>query len=477
MIVVCVILLAGCTGGKKLPNLQAIFAQAKKQEGKRPVIIIPGILGSELVNADTQEKVWLNFSASKNDGLALPISANLEENKDHLIARRIIEKTKVFRFLPEISVYQALIKSMQDYGGYREGDWENPSADGDRDTFYVFAYDWRRDNVENARLLTRKMVELKQKLGKPRLRFNVIAHSMGGLIARYAAMYGDEDLAPDGEKPAPSWVGAKHLNKIFMFGTPNEGSMSAFESLLTGYYVPLPTGRLKIGSLTSEIAFTSPAIFQLLPHQVSAKFYDENLKPLEIDIYNPENWKKYGWSAISRPDLIGRSNMPISTSKNAVVSSSQTSVGNTVEAYFAAVLDRTRRFHESLDADISVPSSIAMFTFGSDCDSTLSGAIIRQDRKSNKWTTTFSTRGYTTSGGRKISENEVRAALYAPGDSRVTRSSLLAENVAQKNYRNSTFKKSLPVTATFFCENHGELTNNKIVQDNFLTALITEVEN
>ncbi|MGI8555855.1 MAG: hypothetical protein ACR2LT_05815 [Pyrinomonadaceae bacterium] len=51
------ILPAGCASGKKVPNLQAIFAQAKKQEGKRPVIIIPGILGSELINSETQERV------------------------------------------------------------------------------------------------------------------------------------------------------------------------------------------------------------------------------------------------------------------------------------------------------------------------------------------------------------------------------------------------------------------------------------
>ncbi|MEJ7711531.1 MAG: hypothetical protein WKF84_17120 [Pyrinomonadaceae bacterium] len=40
---------------------------------------------------------------------------------------------------------------MQRYGGYREGSWDNPTTGSDRDTFYVFAYDWRRDNVESAR--------------------------------------------------------------------------------------------------------------------------------------------------------------------------------------------------------------------------------------------------------------------------------------------------------------------------------------
>src|SRR5688572_22797472 len=52
------LLFAGCLGGKKVPNLDAIFAQSKLRKGKRPVIITPGILGSELVNSETKERVW-----------------------------------------------------------------------------------------------------------------------------------------------------------------------------------------------------------------------------------------------------------------------------------------------------------------------------------------------------------------------------------------------------------------------------------
>src|SRR5829696_4223149 len=61
-------LFSGCLGGgKKVPNLDAIFAQSKLRKGKRPVIIIPGILGSELVNSETKERVWINLSTAKTD--------------------------------------------------------------------------------------------------------------------------------------------------------------------------------------------------------------------------------------------------------------------------------------------------------------------------------------------------------------------------------------------------------------------------
>ena len=99
-------LLSGC--GKRVPNLDLIFATAKLQKGKRPVIIIPGILGSELQEPNTKETAWLNLSPIKGDNLALPISPDLSKNRDTLIARRIIETAKIFSLLPEVSVYQSL---------------------------------------------------------------------------------------------------------------------------------------------------------------------------------------------------------------------------------------------------------------------------------------------------------------------------------------------------------------------------------
>jgi pimeloyl-ACP methyl ester carboxylesterase len=467
------VFLAGCVGGKKVPNLDAIFAQSKLRKGKRPVIIIPGILGSELVNAETKERVWINLSAAKTDGLSLPISPNLTENRDKIVATRIIERAKISNFLPEVSIYEALIQAVEQYGGYTKGDWESPDQpNGGLDKYYVFAYDWRLDNVENARLLTRKIDELKQKIGDADLRFNVIAHSMGGLIARYAAMYADADLPAAGAPPVPDWTGARHFNKIFMFGVPNEGSMATLELLLKGYRV----GGFEINVLNRETAITSPAVFQLLPHQVTARFYDENLNPLGVDLYNPETWKKYGWSAYAdsafRSKFAGQPNAVNANGRKsefADVSLEQ------LEAYFANTLKRARLFHEALDVETTVPASLTFFAFGSDCDNTQDGAILYHNGQTNAWQTIFTPKGYRTAGGRQISREETQAKLYAPGDTRVTRRSLLAETLAEQNYRNSIFRRNLPVTSMFFCESHNQLPNSKIMQDNFITALVQEL--
>ena len=59
-----------------------------------------------------------------------------------------------------------------------------------------------------------------------------------------------------------------------------------------------------------------------------------------------------------------------------------------------------------------------------------------------------------TASGKAITKNETRAKLYAPGDTRVTRRSLLAETITEQNYSNSIFRQGLPVSATFSCESH-----------------------
>src|SRR5918911_948031 len=226
-----IIFFAGC-GPRRTPDLERVFAGARARTGKRPVIVIPGTLGSQMVNRKTGEVVWPGVLRSSGDGLSLPVSPDLAANRDDLVASKIVATLKLARIAPEVYVYYELLRALERYGGYREGDWDAPPADGDRDTFYVFPYDWRRDKVETARELVARVEALKEKLGRPDLKFNVVAHSMGGLVTRYAAMYGAADLPAEGEIVRPTWAGASFINKIFMFGTPNEGSAEAFTTLL-----------------------------------------------------------------------------------------------------------------------------------------------------------------------------------------------------------------------------------------------------
>ena len=122
------------------------------------MIVIPGILGSELINSKTGEKVWPSAFRTSQEGL--PISPDLASTHDDLVPGKRVETVRLAKVLPEVYVYRDLLEALRRYAGYREGDWENPSLDGYQDTFYVFPYDWRRDNVANARELVRRITRL-----------------------------------------------------------------------------------------------------------------------------------------------------------------------------------------------------------------------------------------------------------------------------------------------------------------------------
>ncbi|MBA2339638.1 MAG: hypothetical protein H0V88_04540 [Pyrinomonadaceae bacterium] len=464
--------LAGC-GARRTPDLKRIFTQARKREGKRPLIVIPGILGSQLVNSRTGEIVWPSAIRSADDGLSLPVSADLKSNRDGLVPTKIVKTARLlkFRIVPEVYVYQELIDGLQFYGGYREGDWNAPPPDGDRDAFYVFAYDWRRDNVENARLLTTRIEELKRKLNQPSLRFNIVAHSMGGLLARYAAMYGDADL-PEGEATArPTWAGANSINNIFLFGTPNNGSMEAFATLLGGYSITEGLRRRLplLNKLSREDAVTIPALFQLLPHDGAERFLDENLKSIKVDLYDPSVWQRYKWSAANNADFRRR----FEDGNTRADDPPQRGSLKALDAYFNEVIKRAKRFHEAINLTGSGESQVKIFVFGGDCEETLSAAVILKSKDGQGWTTLTEARRIRISKERSIPRREVIDAMYEPGDGRVTRRSLLGLRSTNENV---ALDSTLPIAYSYFaCELHGDLQRNQTLQDNALTLLVEQV--
>jgi hypothetical protein len=244
------------------------FAQPAMTTDKNPLIVIPGVMGSTLKNSETGEQVWVRFTDAKDDSLKLPTNPNLSENKDNIVADDIVDKVKVIKFLPSISVYDELLNYLETTGEYKRGNWDKPEINAYKDTYYVFAYDWRHDNAANAKLLIQKVEKLKAKLAKPNLKFDILAHSMGGIVARYAAMYGTQEPQ---NKPVPNWNGVRYFNKIVMLATPNEGSMNSLDALYNGYSVQTLAGRYYPSFLSRDVGFSLPALFQLLPQSFMMK--------------------------------------------------------------------------------------------------------------------------------------------------------------------------------------------------------------
>lgn len=425
-------------------------AATKPSTGKAPIIIIPGLTGSELVNAKTGEEVWFRARRAKDDDIRLPMSANLSGNRDNLVTRDIIRSVKFLKFLPETEIYERLIDALQTRGGYREAKWTTATRRDAQDTFFVFPYDWRRDNVENARLLIRRIETLKRRLGRPNLKFNVVAHSMGGLLARYAAMYGNADL---GAATSPTWSGARHFNKVFLLGTPNEGSIMALNSLLNGFsYVGGGLNLPFIQNINRFDVFTIPSIYQLLPHEGTLTAYGEDLTPMTIDLFDPAEWEKYDMAIWKDEDFAKK--FDAVEQRNA-------------RSFFTAALARAKRFQAALNAVSTTKQPVSFYLVGADCKETPSGVLFLRDEKKGRWQAQFKADGFTRSNGEKIKEEQIRPLLFALGDSVVTKRSLAMESRKAET-------KLLPIAAELYqCVGHNKLVTSPEVQDKLFAFLGT----
>jgi len=84
-------------------------------------------------------------------------------------------------------------------------------------------------------------------------------------------------------------------------------------------------------------------------------------------------------------------------------------------------------------------------------------------------------REYRTTSGSRITRAQVTEAMYAPGDGRVTRASLLGADLSKSSKESNAENHGLGLTyAVFGCDLHGQLQRNKTLQDNALTAIVGE---
>ena len=236
---------------------------------KEPVLIIPGIAGSELYNGD--DLIWADLAEmifDPNNPLDfgdhfLTNNLMLDENGNSInsiIASKAIEQ------LPDIPIIDAGAFNVDTFKSLRE-DLESAQYSLNKDLFY-FPYDWRL-NLDNSKdLLNTKIEEIKAQTGYSKV--NIIAHSMGGLLTKdYINSYGKNSI-----------------DKLIFVGTPHLGAPKAGKVLLAGdnFGIPwLEEERLK------ELGKNSPALHQLLPNQ---KYFDSFLGYIQkSDVSDPLNYQ------------------------------------------------------------------------------------------------------------------------------------------------------------------------------------------
>lgn len=386
----------------------------------------------------------------------MTLDADPTRMHDSLVATDAVRTIKVAGIVP-FDIYGGFVKALAARGGYHEERWDAPSAKGSDAAVYVFGYDWRLDNVENAKLLIRKIEDLRKKLGKPDLKFDLVAHSMGGILARYAAMYGDADLQAEGQTPRPTWVGARYFDRIVLIGTPNEGAINAFNAFVNGFvYKGLKVDLPFFQDTSKYMVFSIPAAYQLMPAPGTIRVFDDRLKPVALDLYDPHVWADHGWDVTRDADFVEH------------FTAAERRVAST---YFANALSRAKRLHTALAAANGEAKGVRFFTIGCDCrKDTPDGIVIYRD-KSGAWHTRFDAVGFTRADGTRVSDAEVKSVVVSPGDSIVPFHSVNA-SLESRAANVSSILGAAP--AENICEDHNFQATNSKIQD-YVIKLFTGI--
>jgi pimeloyl-ACP methyl ester carboxylesterase len=356
------------------------------RERLTPVVVVPGIMGSGLVRPDGT-RVWLSWAnAMGTYDLALPCVLPLSDSRDDLIPLGLLGTEGFASRLFGFTEYGDLLELLR-AAGFASA---NPSLNG-RPAYHVFSYDWRRDLIESARRLGEMLDEMADRLGDPHARFNVIGHSMGGLAARYYLRYGGAE--PRDGMPV-TWAGARRIRNLVLVAVPNAGSIAALDGIFYGSRVGLSTT-----TLAGTVIGRMPAIYQLLPPTGSPAMLDAHGRPIDVDLHDPELWRRYQWGAFGP---FGQRRLDAARIEEQI-------------QFVDAALLRAKAFHAALARRPESPCPVRVIALGGDCLPTLARGVMPE-------------RPGQLPRFAPLSPVETEA-MYEAGDGRVTRTSVLASHL------------------------------------------------
>ena len=430
------------------PNLQRLFSESKMVVDQPPVIFIHGVLGSKLRDKQTGEEVW--FSSPVN--LVFDEFQHLAFDIDPQSLEVVNNKYEPYELAGDIigkDFYGNIVRTLANYGGYKLST-PGVSVDPAQKNYYVFIYDWREDNVVNASKLADFIEQIRLDYQQPDLKVDLVAHSMGGLIARYFMRYGKTDVTNSNDFPV-NLYGAERVRRVILLGTPNLGSVKMLNAFIDG----IGLGFQKIGA---ETLATMPSLYQLLPHPLNDWLVTAEGKKLERDLFDVDVWRRFQWS-IFAPETRERIRAQFT---NEAAANEYLSV---LERYFERRLERARRFVWSLTVPLPEPHP-TLVVFGGDCHLTPARILVEEvDGESL-------IRMKPSEISRPVAGIDYQSLLLEPGDTAVTKASLLGRNVLDPSVPRHKYSFFPLDHAILLCEKHNALTGNVSFQDNLLNALL-----
>ncbi|NEN87045.1 lipase/acyltransferase domain-containing protein [Paenibacillus elgii] len=215
----------------------------------RQIIFLPGIMGSGLKK--DLFPIWPSY---------IPYSNKMLDSVYQQLTN--IDDSEIKASFIEPLVYTKILKNLSNYGKVTP-----------------VPYDWRLNNLEHISLLAGSILEKAEEV-------IIVAHSMGGIVARLFINSDDPEF-----KDAKSKV-----TKLITLATPWNGSPTAYKTLKYGNGVPSDSNQLVLTVETSKkIAPYFPSIYQLLP---SSNYNHLYMSKHGFSCLKDKNEKVYDWSLL-----------------------------------------------------------------------------------------------------------------------------------------------------------------------------------
>ncbi|MBM3944665.1 MAG: hypothetical protein FJ317_04140, partial [SAR202 cluster bacterium] len=249
------------TGGNSSQGAAYVFALA----GPLPVVFVPGVAGSILIDrADGNKVVWLDPTSLS----ALEDMSLFDPAGDDIVAPDVLREVTLGSIIVE-KIYGDFLDGLADKG-FREydlntgivGDYasfvperltsagcdSDQTVGGEKPNLFLFPYDWRLDNAVNAQKLNDYIDCVRQFY--PDSDVNVVTHSMGSLLTRRYVL----------DNP-----GEHHVSRWVSIGAPWLGAPKLAYVLETGEFVPELAGIDTVTSILKDVLGSFHAAHQLLP--------------------------------------------------------------------------------------------------------------------------------------------------------------------------------------------------------------------